>query len=63
MKKVIYHLFVFSFAILLLGPPSAWAYNEKVSACPNDICTAITDDLPERATGIDPNQKVIMISL
>lgn len=48
---------IFSLAVFTLVTTPALAYNEKV-ACPNDICTAITDDLPDRAIGINPNQKV-----
>ncbi len=58
MKKSISKILVFAFLAFVLAVSSARAYNEKISACLNDICTVITDDLPDRATGIDPSQKV-----
>ena len=47
------------FIFFILAAFSALAVNERISAnCPNDICTAIQDDLPDGATGINPNQNV-----
>ncbi len=50
---------VIFFSSFVFAASFALADNERISAnCPNDICTAIQDDLPDGAAGVNPNQNI-----